>query len=191
METTGEERETRCGAWIDISRPVQEGMEVYPGDPPTTVRVFADDRSGGGARVSALSMSVHAGTHVDAPVHYLPGGADTQELCLDTLNGRANVVEFETFLSNKASYKRVLLRCAEEIATWPCGKPFPRLIGTDAMSIGSDAVHRLLLQNGVVILEGLTLSLAPVGAYHLICLPLRIPGSDGAPTRAVLWRDEP
>jgi len=65
-----------------------------------------------------------------------------------------------------------------------------RLIGWDYLSIGpfGDAVdtHRILLAAGVVILEGLDLTEPGPGMYGLVCLPLRLVGSDGAPARAVL-----
>ena len=64
------------------------------------------------------------------------------------------------------------------------------LIGIDAPSIQRFEdpfdTHDVLLDRGIVILEGLDLSAAPPGAYELICLPLRLVGSDGAPARAVL-----
>jgi arylformamidase len=65
------------------------------------------------------------------------------------------------------------------------------LVGIDALSIepfGSVdfAVHHLLLERGVVIVEGLDLSAVPAGACEFICLPLRLQGLDGAPARAVL-----
>ena len=68
-----------------------------------------------------------------------------------------------------------------------------RCVGIDALSIGSPTdegaeVHRLLLEAGVWILEGLDLSKAPAGRYELICLPLRIVDADGAPARALLRR---
>jgi arylformamidase len=65
------------------------------------------------------------------------------------------------------------------------------LIGIDSPSVepfGSDdyPVHRLLLEHGVVIVEGLDLSSVSAGVYDFICLPLRLEGLDGAPARAVL-----
>jgi arylformamidase len=65
------------------------------------------------------------------------------------------------------------------------------LIGIDYLSVepfGSDdfAVHHLLLERGVVIVEGLDLSGVAAGIYQFICLPLRLAGLDGAPARAVL-----
>jgi arylformamidase len=47
-------------------------------------------------------------------------------------------------------------------------------------------VHLRLLTAGVVILEGLDLSLVEPGDYELICLPLRLTGIEGAPARAML-----
>jgi arylformamidase len=66
-----------------------------------------------------------------------------------------------------------------------------RLIGIDYLSVeqfhsGHHRTHRTLLQNGVVIVEGLSLAEITPGAYDLICLPLRLEGLDGAPARAVL-----
>jgi arylformamidase len=46
--------------------------------------------------------------------------------------------------------------------------------------------HRILLAAGVVVLEGLDLRAVTPGPYELLCLPLRIVGSDGAPARALL-----
>jgi arylformamidase len=65
------------------------------------------------------------------------------------------------------------------------------LVGIDYLSIeqfhsGHHKTHRTLLERSVVILEGLDLSVPAPGEYHLICLPLRIEGGDGAPARAVL-----
>jgi arylformamidase len=64
------------------------------------------------------------------------------------------------------------------------------LVGIDYLSIAPKldpmTTHRALLESGVVILEGLDLRDVPPGEYELICLPLRIVGSDGAPARAIL-----
>ncbi len=48
--------------------------------------------------------------------------------------------------------------------------------------------HVALLGAGIVILEGISLIDAEEGEYALLCLPLLIPGSDGAPARAILAR---
>jgi arylformamidase len=66
-----------------------------------------------------------------------------------------------------------------------------RLVGVDYLSIeqfhsGHHRTHRTLLERGVIIVEGLDLSLPPAGPYALYVLPLRLEGLDGAPARAVL-----
>jgi arylformamidase len=66
-----------------------------------------------------------------------------------------------------------------------------RAIGVDYLSVGAyegdgALVHRILIDAGVWIIEGLNLDHVAPGAYDLICLPVKLHGSDGAPARAVL-----
>ncbi len=66
-----------------------------------------------------------------------------------------------------------------------------RLVGVDYLSVGGfrqDAVetHNALLGAGIWVIEGLDLSGVEPGLYDLICLPLKLVGSDGAPARAIL-----
>jgi arylformamidase len=65
-----------------------------------------------------------------------------------------------------------------------------RLVGVDYLSVApftqSAAPHQILLNAGIVIVEGLDLSQVSQGRYTLHCLPLKIAGADGAPARAIL-----
>ena len=66
-----------------------------------------------------------------------------------------------------------------------------KLVGVDYLSIeqfrsGHHKTHKTLLGANVIIVEGLALANVPAGRYELICLPLSLPGLDGAPARAVL-----
>jgi arylformamidase len=66
-------------------------------------------------------------------------------------------------------------------------------VGVDYLSVGGydtdgPETHRTLLKAGIWIIEGLNLKGVEPGDYDLICLPLKIVGSDGAPARAVLRR---
>ena len=67
-----------------------------------------------------------------------------------------------------------------------------RLVGIDYLSVApfadTEPVHRVLLDAGVVVLEGLDLRQAEPGPWRLYCLPMRIEGGDGAPARVVLAR---
>ena len=65
-----------------------------------------------------------------------------------------------------------------------------KLVGVDYLSVApfsdSASTHKVLLEAGVVVVEGLDLSVVPRGFYELYCLPLKLLGSDGAPARAIL-----
>ncbi len=66
-----------------------------------------------------------------------------------------------------------------------------RTVGVDYLSVGGfhkDGVetHEALLGAGIWVIEGLDLSEIQPGEYELICLPLKVQGSDGAPARAIL-----
>ena len=65
-----------------------------------------------------------------------------------------------------------------------------KLVGVDYLSVATytdtTPTHQVLLQAGVIIVEGLNLSQVGQGRYTLYCLPLKIEGVDGAPARAIL-----
>lgn len=65
-----------------------------------------------------------------------------------------------------------------------------KLIGVDYLSVApydsAKATHQILLEAGIVVVEGLDLSKVSQGRYTLYCLPLKIVGCDGAPARAIL-----
>ena len=170
------------------------------------LQILADPRRGDTARVSALALSCHTGTHVDAPRH-LPGlRGGVEGLSLEALIGPAVVVQARRRLARVAASllprgapPRILFRGRPVILESAARDLVRRrvlLVGTDAISIdrvGDDSLpaHRILLAAGVVLLEGLDLSRAPAGLYDLLALPLLIPGADGAPARAVLMPRRP
>jgi arylformamidase len=66
-----------------------------------------------------------------------------------------------------------------------------RTVGVDYLSVGGfrkdgEETHRALLEAGIWVIEGLDLSEVEAGEYELICLPVKIEQSDGAPARAIL-----
>jgi arylformamidase len=68
-----------------------------------------------------------------------------------------------------------------------------RTVGIDYLSVGGyerdgEETHRALLDAGIWVIEGLDLSPVAPGDYELVCLPLKVLKSDGAPARAVLRR---
>jgi arylformamidase len=71
-------------------------MVVYEGDPGVDVRPRLEIAKGDTANVSLLSMGSHTGTHVDAPAHFIEGGATVEALPLDVLIGPALVAEVKS-----------------------------------------------------------------------------------------------
>ncbi len=66
-----------------------------------------------------------------------------------------------------------------------------KAVGIDYLSIekfghGRDCVHKKLLSNRILIIEGLDLENAGPGAYKIVCLPLRVKGGEAAPARCIL-----
>lgn len=77
----------------DISVAIGPDLGVWPGDPPTAIERVCDVAAGDGYTLTRLSLSAHLGTHVDAPAHFVAGGATVDGLDLGTLIGPAVVVD--------------------------------------------------------------------------------------------------
>jgi arylformamidase len=198
----------------DISVPIRAGMIIYEGNPDVSLKRVEAIADGAHANVSRLELGVHTGTHVDAPLHFLEGGPGSESLQLESLIGSAAVVDAasadrdldaETFMGLDIPFgaERVLLKTSNG-RLWErnsFSRDFVRLsgsgaryviergiavIGIDYLSIGDEEAHRELLSAGVIAIEGLDLRNVDAGLYQLICLPIRLEGSDGAPARAVL-----
>lgn len=207
----------------DISLAVSPGLPVWPGDPQIVLERYMAISKGDAANVSRLACSVHVGTHMDAPVHFVEGGPAIEDLPLDVLIGPAVVAKLlgvdtitpeclET-LTLPSDTKRLLFKtsnsqlwagshhefCSDYVALTPQAAEWVvrkgiRLIGVDYLSVQrfhdpEPLTHLILLEAGVVIVEGLDLREVPPGRYQLICLPMKLVGSDGAPARAVLIRE--
>ncbi len=136
-------------------------------------------------------MGSHSGTHIDAPSHVREGGKNVSEIPLSALVGQC-VVAPADHLKIPAGIKMVLIKSTDgkearinEAQARKLVDAGVGLVGTDALSIGSDEVHTILLSEGCPVLESLDLRKAEPGLYMLCALPLKIK-ADGAPVRACL-----
>lgn len=77
----------------DISLTLSPSLIVWPGDPPVTITQPASMDRGDGFSITRLDIGAHVGTHVDAPAHFVRGGAGADALDLDVLIGPAVVVD--------------------------------------------------------------------------------------------------
>lgn len=81
-------------SFYDISLGISPQMPVWPGDPPVRLERVRKIAEGANSNVSRLECSVHTGTHVDAPLHFIDGADAVERLQLETLIGRARVLSF-------------------------------------------------------------------------------------------------
>jgi len=77
----------------DVTVPLSSEVPTYPGDPPFETRPTQRMADGGAFNATRITLGTHLGTHVDAPAHFLAGGATVDELPLEILMGKARVVE--------------------------------------------------------------------------------------------------
>ena len=77
----------------DVSLPISPSLPVWPGDPPIALEQVDFMDQGADANLSHLSASVHIGTHVDAPHHFMNDGRTIEQLSLDVLIGRCYVTQ--------------------------------------------------------------------------------------------------
>jgi arylformamidase len=78
---------------IDVTVPLDASLPNYPGNQPFVLDAVKRIANGDSSNVSAIRMSAHAGTHVDAPRHYFDAGPGVETLALEMLLGRTRVIE--------------------------------------------------------------------------------------------------
>lgn len=199
--------------WIDISVALTPGLLHWPGEPgfqrqelkplPGRTSVFTMG-SHSGTHVDAPSHFLDGAIGIDeAPLDALNGPAVVVEHGSEEAIAADDVQRWMV-----ARGGRLLLKTANSRRDWS-NQPFDdshvgltpeaarslarqgvALVGIDYLSIAapghSEEVHRILLEAGIWILEGLDLASVMPGEHELCCLPLRITGGDGAPARTVL-----
>lgn len=205
---------------IDISQEIRSDMTVYPGDPSFASHPSSSFKQGDICEVSELTIGSHCGTHIDAPLHMIPGGKTLETMPLDCFIGPCRVLTFQTHVitekmlleHNICEGERILLRTDPKAEYTPKNGDFNpavlsvraaqhlaerkvKLVGIDSptvenMEICDGEIHRTLLSSGVAVLEGLLLEKASKEHYFLSALPLSLTGENGAPCRAVLIEEE-
>jgi len=186
---------------IDISREIFTSP-CYADDPQPHYRWHKSLYAGDEFNLSVLSMTPHAGTHIDAPVHFIKHGKSVEECALEKCLGTCTVITISGVLTGE-DMDKLLPHCAKRLLIHGGGDAVLELsaarvitenklllVGTDGLSISfnkqEEAVHRELLSNGTVILENLCLNNVPDGNYLLSALPLKMSGVEASPVRAVL-----
>ena len=182
----------------DISRDLLR-TTPYPGDEPPSLRAMHRMKDGESYNLSRLETSMHAGTHVDAPLHFIQKGKDIASLPADLFVGDCVVLTVpktpldSMYFMTRQFAPRIILHGKGQLTESAIAYLYNKglvLIGTDSQSIGtySDelSAHTALLGYGIAVLENLELRGVPDGRYILSAAPLKVSGAEGAPCRAVL-----
>ena len=189
----------------DISQEVFS-CAVYPGDPKPERNTLLSTATGDVCNLTALSMCAHNGTHVDAPYHFVGDGKTVDQMDLSVFVGDCFVARHSgevtaadaQAISHKARGAQRILIAGKATVTEEAASVFAAgnilLLGNESQTVGPEnapmAVHLILLQKGIALLEGVVLTDVPEGRYFLSAAPLNLGGADGAPCRAYLIQTE-
>src|SRR5438876_3021447 len=180
--------------WIDVTATLDPATTpVYQGDAPMKFDFLKDMRKGDKLTLSVYSMGAHSGTHIDAPMHFVAGGAPIDQLALNPLIGAARVIEIPDSVQaidaaelNRHDWKgaqRVLFRTRSTLRGW-MDSAFHR----DFAYVAPDAAQ-LLADAGVVLVGVDYISAeqfgAPAPRTHQILLGRGIPIVEGLDLRHV------
>lgn len=199
---------------IDISLSLHNGTLVHPSEDFLKIepnRTFEKN----GVRTSKITLGSHTGTHIDAPSHFLEKGKAVDQLDLNKCMGKCQVIEIsedvqaieKEHIEGNISSQRVLFKTKNsKLLNKPHTKDTTSLavsaaeyliersivlVGIDYTGIEASGslghpVHTKLLENEIVIVEGLNLVDVGPGDYELVVLPLKLQNLDAAPARAII-----
>jgi len=200
---------------IDVSMEISEDMMVYKDrDEKRPKKEMIAKYSERQMNESRMRIDLHTGTHIDAPFHMIDGGETIESIEIQSLIGKAKVLDltdvedgitsgnleekdisegdfllFKTKNSFSEKFDYDFIYLTEDGAAYLKNIRI-RGVGTDALGIERSQpgheTHKILLGNGIVIIEGLRLNHVDEGEYMMYALPLKIQGGDGAPARVVL-----
>lgn len=199
----------------DISMPISHNMPVYNGKSAKRPVITVDgDFTTGAVYESRINMNLHTGTHIDTPLHLLPGGGTIEALALKRVVRKCKVLDLQAvqegitgehlaskpiapgdfvLLKTRNSFEHILedqFVYLEKSGALLLKDRCISGVGIDALGIERGQIghetHKILLGADIVILEGLRLGDVPEGEYLLVAAPLFIGGVEAAPVRALL-----
>jgi arylformamidase len=176
-------------AWIDVTATLDPATTpVYEGDAPMKFEFLKDMRKGDALTLSAYSLGAHSGTHIDAPMHFVLGGATIDQLPLEPLIGPARVLDIpdgvqaidaaELGRHEWRGASRVLFRTRSSRRRWMSSPTFHRdfaYIAPDAAQLLASAGVRLV---GIDYISAEQFG-APAPRTHRILLGKGIPIVEG------------
>lgn len=191
-------------------------MTVYPGDKPAKLDWIRLPNEKMSVSQTEVEMGMHNGTHVDAPLHFIPGGKTLDKVSLDRFIGpcrlievdnKKDVISIEDIEPHNPQQDEILLFKTAN-SSMPEDAPFTaeyvtfdrdaaqylvkcgvKTVGVDYLSVDNKKNfdnHNILLGAGICLIESLYFRDVPQGSYFLSALPLKFVGAEASPVRAVL-----
>lgn len=188
---------------IDLSRVIDSDMPLYPGDEATVITQTASIPQSG-CNLYMLKSGMHAGTHIDAPLHFLEKEKFISDYPLESFIGRAKVVDvrnrknisylqyfnelihegdivlfytgFDKFYTSAEYYTQHPI-ITQDLADFLVRRKV-KLVGIDMPSPDYEPfpIHKTLLSNNILIIENLCNldKLLPYPEFEVIAFPLKI-----------------
>jgi arylformamidase len=197
----------------DISAPIYTGMPVYKNKPEKQPEIKTD--TNGHVTESRISLDVHTGTHVDAPLHMVNDGETMETIDIEDLTGTCKVFDlthvedritkadlesfniekndfvlFKTKNSFDEEFNFEFIFLAEDGAKH-LAEIGIRGIGIDALGVERSQpghpTHKALFGANVIVIEGLRMKDIEAGDFFMVAAPIKLMGTDASPARVLLF----
>jgi kynurenine formamidase len=199
--------------FIDLTHTFVDNMPVFPGDPKTTLKQITTIAKNGYTD-HQLTTVMHVGTHMDAPLHMIEGGAYMSDLPLNSFCGPGVCIDVRErdkieadVIPNDIPAGAIVLLCtgmSKKYGTEIYNTGYPKIseafarniVSCGAKILGIDMlnpdtsetypIHKILLKKPVLIIENLTNveSLIGVKQFDVFAFPMKL-HAEGAPVRVV------
>jgi len=199
--------------FYDVTAEVYEGMPVYKNKEEKQPKF--QTVTNGHVTETRLSLDLHTGTHVDAPLHMINDGETmetiplerlvrpvklfdlthvkdgiTKEDIVDLPIDKGDFILFKTSNSFDEEFNFEFIYVKEDAARYLAEKGIDG-VGIDSLGIEraqeGHPTHRTLFQNDIIVMEGLRLKDVEAGQYFMVAAPLKVIGTDASPARVLLF----
>ncbi|KML01372.1 cyclase family protein [Rossellomorea marisflavi] len=197
----------------DVTAPIHSDMPVYKNKPEKKPSIKTD--TNGHVTESRISIDLHTGTHVDAPLHMFNEGETIETIDIKQLVRQVKVFDL-TDAEENISYDDIKDLDIEEndFVIFKTKNSWDEEFNFDFIYVAADAAkhlaekkiagvaidalgieraqeghptHRTLMGNGVIIMEGLRLKDIEPGQYFMVAAPLNVQKTDASPARVLLF----
>jgi len=189
---------------IDISYNIEDTICVYPGTQKYITNIDGNS--------SIFIIDSHHGTHIDAPSHFIKGGKNISEIDTDLFVGNVQIITIDNHVIDNRFLKtidiksdKIFFNCVgndmmDQFDEQYCGLNYSgakylsnmniKMVGINYVSIeeynnDNFSAHIELLENDILIVEGLKLNNIDDGVYEYILLPINT-YNEASPTRVML-----